>query len=61
MYSGTWLAEQTGVKAPEGCGGQQKRTLLDKSKVTKKIGRSGDEPGKAKRMTFLSAHSLEAK
>lgn len=25
------------------------------------IGRSGDEPGRAKRMTFLSAHSLEAK
>lgn len=35
------------------------RTLVDRER--KKIGSSGDEPGRAKRMTFLLAHSLEAK
>lgn len=57
MYSGTWLAEQTGVKAPVEIVAVSGEPWW---KGKENLRRSGDEPGRAKRMTFLLAHSLEA-
>lgn len=48
-----------GTCKEKGSGGQQARTLRENAEAHKDR-RSGDEPGRAKRMTFLSAHSLEA-
>jgi hypothetical protein len=48
------------VKAPVERSGGQRENLADGRGGFVKFQKSGHVPGRAKRMTFLSAHSLEA-